>query len=143
MSAFGAWAVDTGSIDIVGTAMVAGAGTQWLDLDGVGPGTISQALATTPGTAYELTFCLSGNPGFAGGTGVKTVQVLWGSADLGTFTFDTTGMQLASPTWVTRTVSIPASATTGAATTLKFVDLDSDLQATYGPALDEISVVAR
>jgi hypothetical protein len=37
-------------------------GSQWLDLDGISPGAIAQAFATTPGTLYVLSFAYANNP---------------------------------------------------------------------------------
>jgi len=37
-------------------------GSQWLDLDGISAGAISQAFATTPGQLYALSFAYANNP---------------------------------------------------------------------------------
>ncbi len=137
---FGAWTVVAGSVEVVGSLMVAGAGRQWLDLDGSGPGEVEQPLATRPGAAYSLRFCLAANPY---STGTQTVEILWGGASPGVVAFDTTGMTGTDPGWVTVNVSLPSSWTPSSTTALGFRDLASDGVSYYGPALDEVSVVER
>src|SRR4051794_13237389 len=60
----GAWTVNSGSVDIIGTYWqppIPGQGS--LDLDGNSNGQISQALSgLISGQTYALTFALSGNP---------------------------------------------------------------------------------
>jgi hypothetical protein len=137
---FGGWTVTAGSVEVVGSLMVAGAGLQWLDLDGDVPGAIEQVLATSPGTSYELRFCLAANPY---STGLQTVEVLWDGETAGVAAFDTAGMTGLDPGWITVTVSLPASWTSSAATALGLRDLASDASNFYGPALDEVLVVVR
>ena len=56
------WVIVSGSVDTVptvpttGTGWPAFEGTQSLDLNGAGPGTIEQAFVTTPGQVYGLFF---------------------------------------------------------------------------------------
>ena len=66
------WIVTSGTVEVTEQGYVdpanqvfAGSayeGSQWLDLDGISPGTISQSFATTPGTLYALSFAYANNP---------------------------------------------------------------------------------
>ena len=67
------WTIHAGSVDWIGTYWPAAAGTKSLDMNGGGPGTISQGLATTIGKTYVVTFSLSANP--AGGSTVRALTV--------------------------------------------------------------------
>lgn len=66
------WHVTSGTVEITQQGYVDPAGqvfagpafqgVQWLDLDGISPGAISQAFATTPGARYALDFAYANNP---------------------------------------------------------------------------------
>ena len=56
------WAVTQGSIDWVDTYWHAAEGTRSIDLNGNGPGAMSQTFSTIPNAMYKVTFSLSGNP---------------------------------------------------------------------------------
>jgi Protein of unknown function (DUF642)/PEP-CTERM motif len=66
------WHVTSGTVEITQQGYVDPAGqvfagpafqgSQWLDLDGISPGAIAQAFATTPGTLYALSFAYANNP---------------------------------------------------------------------------------
>ncbi|MCC6831102.1 MAG: choice-of-anchor C family protein [Thermoleophilia bacterium] len=137
--AYGAWSITAGNVDLVASTGVgvwnAADGSQSLDMNGTGPGTISQTLATTPGTVYRITFALAGNPGVAG---VRELAVGWGGSTLRTVRFDTTGRTGTSMGWTT--VTLEATATSGS-TALTFQSLTAS--GTYGPAIDSVSVVPQ
>ncbi len=59
----GAWHVDAGTVDWIGSywAGPPGGGNS-VDMDGIGPGAISQTIATVANTVYTLSFALNGNP---------------------------------------------------------------------------------
>jgi choice-of-anchor C domain-containing protein len=128
------WSVVAGSIDYMGTAWPASAGSRSIDLSGSGAGTIAQTFTTTPGTAYTVTFDFAGNPGYGAGTGVKTLKVSVNNTNAvsTTYTFDTTGKTLSNLGWTTKTFTFTASA---ASTTLTFTSLDNSV---YGPVIDNI-----
>ena len=63
-----------------------------------------------------------------------------GGVSAGTFTFDTTGHTYGSMGWTTITVNGLTAA--GPSTDLRFSSLD-DLSSAWGPALDNVSVVAQ
>jgi hypothetical protein len=65
------WTVNSGTVELVLQGYVGGNGAfngapfdgqQWLDLDGISPGTISQEFGTTPGAQYSLHFAYANNP---------------------------------------------------------------------------------
>ena len=149
------WSVTTGNIDIVDstcTGMTAADGAYFLDLTGtVGSGaggTITQSIATTPGSQYTLNFYFGGNSQWQAQAGnpfseyqndgpIKSMDVLIDGAQLGaTYSINTTGNLWTNPGWVYETTTFKA---TGNSTTLAFESLDSG---TYGPLLDGVSVTA-
>jgi choice-of-anchor C domain-containing protein len=130
------WTV-TGSIDWTGTFWTAKDGSKSLDLSGVGPGAISQTLATTIGKTYEVSFALSGNPDGAPAAKTLTLSATGGSTT--TYTFDTgiAGNNKADMKWSTKTYSFVA---TSATTVLTFT---STTASAYGPALDSVVVTEK
>jgi choice-of-anchor C domain-containing protein len=129
------WTVSSGTIDYIGSYWTASDGSRSIDLSGNGPGGISQTFATIAGVTYNVTFDLSGNP--AGPPAVKTMTVDAGGAP-STYTYDTVaaGNTLANMKWAAQTYSFTA---TSASTTLTFT---STTATAYGPALDDVRVVA-
>lgn len=131
---FGAWTVGSGTIDLLNGVWQAASGTYSVDLDGSSVGSIYQDLITSLGGTYNLTFALAGNP--AGPPAIKTMDVLWGGANVGTFTFDVTGKSFANMGWQTFTVSgLTASS---ALTRLEFQSATGGQF--NGPALDDVSI---
>lgn len=58
------WVVNLGTVDVVDASFGAGPafqGQQYLDLDGVSPGRVTQSFATTPGLSYTLNFAYANN----------------------------------------------------------------------------------
>jgi hypothetical protein len=73
------WTVTDG-VDILGSYWQAAYGSQSLDLNGTpGRGTIKQAIGTTKGRRYQLSYSMSSNsdPGCGNETAPKTLDVLW------------------------------------------------------------------
>jgi choice-of-anchor C domain-containing protein len=139
---FDGWTVDAGTVDIVHELWTAASGLQSLDLNGfccIPAGSISQALPTTPGATYILSFSLAGNPDpvpiCLGSPQVKEMEVFWGEASLGVFEFDVTGHTLADPGW--QQISMPVAAGPST-TTLRFTSLLDGFAC--GPALDDVAV---
>jgi choice-of-anchor C domain-containing protein len=132
----GAWTVDSGSVDLIGSYWQAADGRQSLDMNGGGTGSITQTLATTAGKQYTVRFSLAANPDTVAQCNgpVKTLQVFWNGSLLAQVAFDRTGHTAASMGWVTKQFTVTAS---GAATALRFLSLDSGV---CGPALDAVSV---
>jgi choice-of-anchor C domain-containing protein len=130
-------AADT--IDYIGTTWVASDGRRSLDLNGYfGTGGVEQALSTTPGNTYVVTFDMAGNPD--NGPTIKTMDV----SAIGTttqtqgFSFDITGKTRSNMGWTSMQWSFVADAPV---TTLQFMSTVTGDQNAWGPALDNVSIV--
>ena len=140
------WTVTGSSVDHIRGYWDAAAGSQSVDLDGVGPGGISQTLATTANQPYVLTFAYSANPdrqSIAPCTNTKTgasMNVTWGGQSIGSFTFSDPNSFRAMG-WRTATVQVGAASTTSSSTVLAFTSTDA--QSACGIALDAVSVTAK
>jgi choice-of-anchor C domain-containing protein len=133
------WTVAAGDIDVIGTYWQHYAGSQSIDLQGCSAGTIRQAITTTPGAQYLLSFAVAGNPDVQG---IKSSTVLVGTTVGGSDlvnsaeSFDTTGKSLANMGWELRTKSFTA------ATTTSYIQFnDTSASTCFGIALDGVSVV--
>ncbi len=128
----GAWDVDSGSVDLIGSYWTAPTGFS-IDLDGNSPGAISQDVQLAAGQ-YTVSFALAGNRD--GGSPVKGVQV---SIDGVThdYTFDTSGLN--GMGWVTKSFTFDVTHP-GVPSVLTFTSLDAS--GPYGAALADISVTA-
>jgi choice-of-anchor C domain-containing protein len=127
------WTVSQATIDYIGTYWQASEGSRNLDLSGLNAGGIQQTFNTTVGETYRVTFDLAGNTD--GSPTIKEMRVSAGgnSAD---FSFDITGKSLSNMGWVSKSWDFTATGTT---TTLSFLNL---VDTAYGPALDNVSVIA-
>jgi choice-of-anchor C domain-containing protein len=132
------WTVSAGSVDWIGTYWPAAAGTKSVDMNGAGPGTISQVLATTIGKTYVVTFALSANA--AGPVGVYTLSVGATGGTTQAYTFDraVNANTLTNMMWQAKQYSFVA---TSAATTLAFTS--GVATGPYGPALDNVVVAEK
>ncbi len=113
-------------------------GAQSLDLNHNAPGSLSQALATTAGQLYRLTFMLSGFPVTPDcfSTLVKSLLVTAGSATSSvTFTPDQAASPLGVQTFTPQTLSFTASS---GSTTLTFTGVNAGCA---GPIIDDVTVV--
>src|SRR5271157_4185829 len=131
------WTVVAGTnVDYIHTYFTCSDGAFCLDLDGTpGAGGIAQTFATTPGTAYTVTFDMAGNP--AAGPTVKQMRVQ-AAGQSASFSFDITGHSANSMGWTTKTWTFTANSSS---TTLEFDSLDGP-NSNYGPALDNVRVTA-
>ncbi|MFM7471027.1 MAG: choice-of-anchor C family protein [Nodosilinea sp.] len=142
------WTVFGHDVDYVSSLWQNTDGTKSVDLNGGsigGIGGIAQTFDTVAGNTYQVLFDLAGNP--AGDPAIKTLGVLAISGvpqDLvnpaltpQTFSFDITGKSFTNMGWQAQTYQFTA---TGASTTLGFF---SSLASSYGPALDNVRVVAN
>ncbi len=128
------WTVSEGSIDLIGTYWVAADGDRSIDLNGGGPGAISQEFDTEPGTVYQVLFDMAGNPAGSG----PDLKVLVVSADSETaeYEFDSASATLDEMGWTEMRFVFQAS---GDLTTLEFASTSPDDP--YGPALDNVRVI--
>jgi choice-of-anchor C domain-containing protein len=129
------WSIDTGSIDVVSSTYAVGAeGDQWLDLNGSGPGVVSQTVATKPGATYTLTFCYAGNPAYA--DGVKSVEVQWDGGVVGEYSHDVSTSSMTDMGWTVYTISLAATGTTS-----ELTFASTTATSACGPAFDAVSLV--
>jgi choice-of-anchor C domain-containing protein len=129
----GRWKVTSGDVDLVHAKFwLPAEGDQSLDLNGLAPGAIAQALNTKPGVRYVVTFGLSGNPDHQG---VVTGQLLANGAVINDFSIDGTGTTNQGMSWRTETATFVAVTKS---TTLSFRDT-SGLFA-VGPVIDKIRI---
>ena len=127
------WTIGGHSIDHIKGYWLAAEGSQSLDLDGTGPGSISQTLTTAAGKNYVLSFKWSANPDRAGFVPKMTVK--WGSTLTEQFTFSGTSLRT-NMSWqtVTRTVTAATNSTV-----LSFTSNDPS-GSSYGVAIDDVRV---
>jgi choice-of-anchor C domain-containing protein len=125
------WTVAAGNVDYICTSWQHDEGVRSIDLTGRAPGTLTQALTLNPGSQYQLSFALAGNPG---GDRFKNLFVTVGSAFSETFVFDNLGTSVTSMGWITHTRTFTANE---ASTLLSF---STNNGTNSGPALDDVSV---
>lgn len=132
-NAFGDWNVDSGSIDLIGSYWGGHGGSYSVDMNGNGPGAISQSFTLAAGE-YTLSFWMSGNPD--GGAGTQSVKAIVGDASQ-VFNFVVTpGQTRSNMGWTLETLTF----STAGATTLTF---DSNTASgPYGASISDISVSA-
>jgi choice-of-anchor C domain-containing protein len=131
------WVVTLGDIEVVDSSYWKTAdGKRSLDLNGNGPGAISQTFKTKKGQKYRVRFALAGStPDAARSPKESRLQVSVGGKTK-EFTFDVTGKTRDNMGWVRKTWEFTAEADK---TTLEFVSLT---EGDVGPALDDVVVVA-
>ena len=140
------WTVGGAGVDLVESYWTAEDGSQSVDLNqDVGhptssltpPGSVSQDLATNPGTIYRVEFWIAGNPDNSApddtGPSIKTMNAFFG-ATMHSYRFDVTGHALADPGWIHEQFLVTA---TESVTTLSFVSTSSGYA---GMTLDNVSV---
>ncbi len=137
------WAVDSGSVDYIGTYWQSSNGERNVDLNGLSAGSISHTFGTVAGATYDVTFDLSGNPDSIGDVdnpyyspSLKSVLVSATGAVSSPFTFDTVAMgnSHGNMMWTPKSYSFVA---TGTSTTLTFA---SQIAGAFGPALDNVVI---
>ena len=130
--------VGTGGVDAIGTYWTAEDGAVSVDLSGnggAGSG-VEQTFDTVAGTAYTVTFALSGNPVCAAPIKDLNVNATPGGV-LSAYSHDSTGTSLPAIPWTTETYVFTA---TGTSTVLSFTTPNTSA---CGPALDNVRVVAN
>ena len=125
------WTIGLNTVDLVGSYWDAASGSNSLDLNGNKKGEIHQSLQTTAGQLYQLSFDMAGN--FAGGPAIKGMTV---NVDGNYYSFDTTGKSAGGMDWIHHVTSFTAL---GNSVNLSFA---SAVSGAYGPALDNVSVIA-
>ncbi len=125
------WTVVSGNVDYLGPHVAVCDGIRTVDMNGSGPGAMSQTFGTTPGTEYRVTFCMAGNPN--GAPAVKTLDVSVTGGSTRSYQFDTTGLTLSNMGWTQNTYAFEA---TGPSATITFTS--TTLNSAYGPVLDNV-----
>ena len=128
------WTVLGHSIDYIGTYWEAADGVRSLDLNGLGPGGVSQSFDTTLGVLYRVRFALAGNPD--GLPDQKIMTVVAGPL-VHTVAFDAANTTRQDMGWVYHTLTFVADAPI---TTLAFLSGTAGNPPQFGPALDDVSV---
>ncbi|MDD1696932.1 MAG: DUF642 domain-containing protein [Methanoregula sp.] len=131
------WVIGGAGIDHIRTYWDPSEGVQSIDLSRRSGGNISQAIPTTAGRSYTLSFDIAGNPEY--GLNEKLLLVHWGSEPAyGPYTFTPAGYPLIGPGgWVT--ITIPGLPGSDGATLLTFEDVSTP-SSPCGVALDNIIV---
>jgi choice-of-anchor C domain-containing protein len=137
------WTIGGHSIDWIGSYWTAADGVRSIDLNGLGPGIISQTFTTIPGQMYEVTFELAGNPDNL--PLVKSLLSSAGSSVAVPFTFDVTGHNKGAMGWTEYGFQFAA---VGSSTVLTFQSTTVDPPFLniglggnpFGPALDDVQV---
>ncbi|MCC7596946.1 FxDxF family PEP-CTERM protein [Janthinobacterium sp. FW305-129] len=111
---------------------VAAAGTQYLELNAARLTSVSQAIATTAGGTYALSFAYSGRPDTAGGAN-SLMNVYWGS----TLLTPTALVGTTTGVWQTYSQNVTAL---GSSSLLRFESVGPVSAPTYGSYLDNVSV---
>ena len=125
------WSVIFGSIDYIGRAWMASDGERSIDMNGAGPGQISQTFATIPGAAYSVTFDMSGNPG---GVPSKIMSVSANGSNIVFYEYIIGGNTTFNMQWARMSYTFTAS---GPETELIFA---SHTEGSEGPALDNVQI---
>lgn len=130
------WTVVSGDIDYIGGYWIPPNGTtRSLDLVGdQSVGGVQQTFDTVPGSTYQVSFDVAGNPD--GPPIIKPLRVTAGSV-VQNYTFDTTGKSKANMGWVTNQLSFTAS---GASTTLTFISDTTGMGCCYGATLGNVQL---
>lgn len=129
----GSWQVTAGSVELIHNSFwQAAEGEQSLDLNGFEPGTISQNVATSPLTMYQVSFALAGNPDHQG---LVTGALKANGETIKNFSFDTTGMTKSSMGYVTQKATFLA---TGQSTKLSFSSTTPD--GPSGAVIDNVRI---
>ncbi len=136
----GPWVVTSGSVDFNShrywqPAPGAHRKDQTIDLNGLGPGTFEQSLATTAGTSYSVSFYLAGN-GLVP-PAIKTMDVDINGTPVESYTFDTTHTSYSDMGWVPESFTFTA---TSASTSLSFVSTTPDSDG--GPVIADVGAFA-
>jgi choice-of-anchor C domain-containing protein len=130
------WTIDSGSIDATFSSYwPASDGEVSIDLNGDNTGSISQAIATTVGTEYRVTYDLSGNPACGPSAKTLTVSATGSAPDPETFDIAAAGSSFADMKWSSRSYTFTATATT---TTITFASTTPNTSC--GPALDNVAI---
>jgi len=103
-----------------------------LSLNWFRPESVSQMIATTPGTPYHLSFFMGAE--IYGGPTTRTMDVLWNGAVIGNPSFQYTAQGPTSMGWVQFSYDVVGTGS-------DIIAFQSKTLGGYGPALDAVSLV--
>ncbi|MDP3370869.1 MAG: PEPxxWA-CTERM sorting domain-containing protein [Brevundimonas sp.] len=132
------WTVDSGSVDIVTNDTAwspAYEGTKALDINGFGPGSISQTFATVIGQLYRVSYAYSRNASGALDPATATISAP-GGASVGISAANGAFGSPSNITWQTGSFTFLGDATTGT------LQLSTDNAGAGGVFFDAVSVTA-
>jgi hypothetical protein len=137
VSSLPGWTV-SGDIDLIGSYWSSQAGGRSIDLNGNGPGGISQTITgLTPGTTYIVSFFISGNPDNSFNPNPKTALLTLGSGPGTPISYTLTAANTSSTmNWLAQSYSFVASGTTA------FLGLQSTTAGSWGMAVDSFVISA-
>jgi choice-of-anchor C domain-containing protein len=129
------WTVGSNSADVSSRAVwKPAAGHQSIDLSGDGPGSLTQAIRTTPGARYILRWAVAGNGDC--GQKVKSMVVYWNGAIAAALNFSTSGHGPSKMGWSYHQVRVKAVTSRSK---IEFADATAD-QSLCGATLDNVSL---
>jgi choice-of-anchor C domain-containing protein len=129
------WTVGGAGVDLIRTFWQPAEGAQSLDLSALDAGSVSQTVATSIGTTYDLLFDMAGNPG--GGNIIKNMVVSITGASNSLQQFNTTGFSNTNMGWSARSLFFTATSTS---TVIAFTSQEANV---FGPALDNVRLFER
>jgi uncharacterized delta-60 repeat protein len=133
-STFGGWSVESGEIELLGTALAdSPLGGRSVDLNESSPGTISQAITLDAGKQYQVVFALSGN--YSGGEATKDVRVSIDGHSADYSHTNTGNWSTSNPLWDHHSLVFTAQS---ASTVLRFQSLDAGFQ---GAIIADVQVI--
>lgn len=136
------WTIVSGTVDWIGSYWTPAGGSRSLDMNGLNPGKIGQALnGLVINQNYTVSFEMAGNP--AGGPNPKTLSAGVGGDP--SFSFDASNTSLSNMGWTLESFTFKATSSMEtlwfASTTAGFSGNETYPTA-FGPALDNVSVSA-
>ncbi len=129
------WTIGGGGIDIVQSATWQAAdGNVSITLGWTAASSVTQTLTTVAGQAYEIRFSMAAE--IFGGSALRTMNVRWNGATVGSPSFQYAGQGPTSMGWTEFAYVVQGTGSD----VLSFVSTTT-IQPNYGPAIDNVSVI--
>jgi Protein of unknown function (DUF642) len=113
--------------------------SQFVSLYLGGEGTITQTVATVPGTTYLLQWYGAAEPTPPGNPPVKTMHVLWNDADVASPTYSSAGETASKMHWTLHQVVVTATSTSS---TVQFADDTAGITVGYPSLVTDVILAA-
>ena len=135
------WTTGTTSVQDCGNLFVQTPNgiAQFVSLFLAGEGTVTQTVATVPGTTYLLQWYGAADPTPPGNPPVKTMHVLWNDADVASPTYNSAGETASKMTWTLHQVVVTA---TSATSTVQFADDTAGITTGYASLVTDVILAA-